>query len=156
MGDSSWFRHRLRFGLDHETNTSEDKRQYSGPNGGEYFRYYAVTPGSTLNNGGVVPDGVSTLVRHRLYRRGGTFKTLASAWYFEDLWDLSDTLNARLGIRNESFNNRNDNGETFIQMQDQWALRLGIVWDVLDNGRSRLFVNAGRYHLPIANNRTFA
>ena len=146
------FRHKFRFGLDNETNTSEDTRQYSGPNGGEYFRYYAVTPGSTLNNGGGVPDGVSTLVRHRLYRRGGTFKTLVRAWYFEDLWDLSDTLYARLGIRNESFNNRNDNGETFIQMQDQWALRLGIVWDVLGNGRSRLFVNAGRYHLPIANN----
>ena len=146
------FRHRVRFGLDHETNTSEDARRYSGPNGGEYFRYYSVTPGSTLNNGGIVPDGIATVVRHRFYRRGGSFKTTASAWYIEDLWDVFSNFSVRLGIRNEGFNNRNANGETFIKMDDQWAHRLGIVWDVRGNGRSRLFVNAGRYHLPIANN----
>lgn len=145
-------RHRLRLGFDHETNTSEDTRRYSGPNGGEYFRYYSVTPGSTLDNGGVVPEDVSTLVRHRLYRRGGSFKTTASAWYIEDMWELSRNLNTRLGIRNESFNNRNASGETFIKMDNQWALRLGVVWDIRSNGKSRLFVNAGRYHLPIANN----
>ena len=146
------FKHRFRVGLDHETNTSEDTRRYSGPNGGEYFRYYSVVPGSTLSNGGIVPEGVLTLVRYRQYRRGGSFKTTASAWYVEDLWDFSTRVNVRLGIRNESFNNRNANGETFIKMDDQWALRFGVVWDVQGNGRSRLFVNAGRYHLPIANN----
>ena len=146
------FKHRFRIGLDHETNTSEDTRRYSGPNGGEYFRYYSVVPGSSLNNGGVVPENVFTLVRHRLYRRGGSFKTTANAWYIEDQWGVSNNVTVRLGLRNESFNNRNANGETFIKMDDQWAHRLGIVWDVRGNGRSRLFVNAGRYHLPIANN----
>ncbi|MYD45156.1 MAG: TonB-dependent receptor [Gammaproteobacteria bacterium] len=146
------FRHRVQFGLDHETNTSDDARRYSGPDGGEYFRYYSVTPGSTLDNGGIVPDGVTTVVRHRLYSRGGSFKTTASAWYIEDLWDVFNNVSARLGIRNESFNNRNAFSETFIKMTNQWALRVGIVWDVKANGKSRLFLNAGRYHLPIANN----
>ncbi|MCY3542065.1 MAG: TonB-dependent receptor [Gammaproteobacteria bacterium] len=146
------YRHRVRFGLDHETNTSEDSRRYSGPNGGEYFRYYSAIPGSSLDNGGIVPDGVTTVVRHRLYRRGGSFKTTASAWYIEDMWDVFSNVSARLGIRNEGFDNRNALGETFIKMTNQWALRVGIVWDVRANGKSRLFLNAGRYHLPIANN----
>lgn len=146
------FRHRFRFGLDHETNISEDTSQYSGPNGGEYFRYYSVTPGSTLNNGGIVPEGVSTLVRHRRYRRGGSFETHASAWYIEHHWELSTTVNVRLGLRNESFNNRNANGDKFIQMLDQLAPRLGIAWDTRGDGSSRFFLNIGRYHLPIANN----
>ncbi|MXZ56315.1 MAG: TonB-dependent receptor [Gammaproteobacteria bacterium] len=146
------YRHRVRFGLDHETNSSEDSRRYSGPNGGEYFRYYSANSGSTLDNGGIVPDGVTAVVRHRLYRRGGSFKTTASALYIEDLWDIFSNVSARLGIRNESFNNRNALDETFIKMTNQWALRLGIVWDVRANGKSRLFLNTGRYHLPIANN----
>ena len=146
------YRHRVRFGLDHETNVSEDARRYSGPDGGTYYRYYTVTPGSTLDNGGIVPDGVTTVVRHRLYSRGGSFKTTASAWYIENLWDVFSNVSARLGIRNESFNNRNALSETFIKMTNQWALRVGVVWDVRTNGKSRLFLNAGRYHLPIANN----
>lgn len=146
------YHHRLRFGIDHETNTSEDTRQYSGPNGGEYFRYFAVDPGSTLNNGGLVPDDVTELVRHRFYRRGGSFKTTARAWYIEDSWTITNTVSVRLGLRNEGFNNRNANNETFIRMGNQWAPRLGIAWDLLGNGASRLFVNVGRYHLPIANN----
>lgn len=146
------YRHLIRFGLDHETNTSEDSRQYSGPNGGEYFRYYTVTPGSTLNNGGIVPDGVTTLVRHRFYRRGGSFRTTARAWYVEDIWMVTSTITARVGLRNEGFVNRNGNGESFIEMENQWAPRLGVAWDVRGFGTSRLFVNVGRYHLPIANN----
>ncbi len=146
------YRHLVRFGLDHETNTSEDSHQYSGPNGGEYFRYYTVIPGSSLNNGGIVPDGVTTLVRHRFYRRGGSFKTTAGAWYIEDLWTVTNSISARIGLRNEAFVNRNANGDTFIEMENQWAPRLGVAWDVEGFGTSRLFLNLGRYHLPIANN----
>ncbi len=146
------YSHLIRFGLDHETNTSEDSRQYSGPDGGEYFRYYTVSPGAPLNNGGIVPNGVTTLVRHRFYRRGGSFRTTARAWYIEDLWTVTSSITARIGLRNEGFVNRNGNGDTFIQMENQWAPRLGVAWDVQGIGTSRLFINVGRYHLPIANN----
>ena len=146
------YSHLIRFGLDHETNTSEDAHQYSGPNGGEYFRYYTVSSGTSLNNGGIVPVGVSTLVRHRIYRRGGSFRTTARAWYIEDLWTVTSSITARIGLRNEGFVNRNGNGESFIEIENQWAPRLGVAWDVQGHGTSRLFVNIGRYHLPIANN----
>ncbi|MCY3885930.1 MAG: TonB-dependent receptor [Gammaproteobacteria bacterium] len=145
------YNHLFRVGFDHEINTSQDLRRYSGPNGGEYFRYFTVVPGSTLSNGGIVPD-VSTLVRHRFYSRGGEFKTTAQAWYFEDLWTVTSTVSARLGLRSESFDNRNADGETFIAMKNQLAPRIGIAWDIRGYGTSRLFVNLGRYHLPIANN----
>lgn len=146
------YRHLLRFGFDRETNVSKEIRRYSGPNGGQYYRYYTVEPGSTLGNGGVVPESVTTLVRYRELRRGGNFKTTAGAWYIEDLWSISRVFKVRLGLRNEGFNNRNGNGETFITIENQWAPRLGLVWDVHGNSQSRLFVNFGRYHLPIANN----
>ena len=143
-------RHLLRFGFDREENSSTSTRQYSGPDGG-YFRYYSTIPGATLNNGGIVPDGVSTLVRYRIFKGGGKFATTSQAYYVEDEWSITDTITARLGLRNERFNNKNPDGDSFIKVTDQWAPRLGIAWDARGDGASRLFLNFGRYHLPIAN-----
>ncbi|MCI5106431.1 MAG: TonB-dependent receptor [Pseudomonadales bacterium] len=144
-------RHLLRFGVDNETNTSTNTRAYSGPDG-SYFRYYAATPGDTLNNGGVVPAGVTEIVRYRQLNGGGEFETEAESYYIEDEWLVTDTITARIGLRNERFNNKNSNGGTFIKVTDQWAPRLGIAWDVNGDGSSKLFANFGRYHLPIASN----
>ena len=141
--------HRLRFGFDRETNTLVDTAQYSG---GEYFRYFSVTPGAILNNGGVVPEGTNTLVRHRIYNNNGEFETINQAFYIEDKWSITDTITARIGLRNERFNNKNSNGDSFIKVTDQWAPRLGVAWDVRGDRSSRLFLNFGRYHLPVASN----
>ena len=142
-------RHQLRFGFDHETNTLVDTAQYSG---GEYFRYFTVAPGVILNNGGVVPEGVNTLVRRRVYKNNGRFETINQAFYIEDEWSITDKVTARIGLRNERFNNKNANGDSFIKVTNQWAPRLGLAWDVRGDRSSRLFLNFGRYHLPVASN----
>lgn len=141
----------LRFGVDNETNTSTNVRQYSVPRG-DYFRYYDVTPGETLSNGGVVPGGVTEIVRYRIFKGGGEFEIITGSYYIEDEWVLTDTITLRLGLRNERFANKNSNGDTFIKVTDQWAPRLGITWDWKGGGTSKVFANFGRYHLPIASN----
>ena len=142
-------RHRLRFGADHEHNTSTDTAMYSG---GEYFRYFSAVPGETLSNGAVVPAGVTELTRYRRLSRGGEFDVVTTALYIEDEWALTDEMTWRLGLRNERFDNRNGHGETFVRITDQYAPRIGFAWDVDGEGNSRLFANYGRYHLPIASN----
>jgi outer membrane receptor for ferrienterochelin and colicin len=141
--------HFLRFGYDSEDNLSADNTMYSG---GEYFRYFDATPGDTLNNGAVVPDGVTELTRYRLFFGGGDFQVKQEALYIEDEWQMTDNLNVRLGLRSETFDNRNAAGDTFIKVTDQIAPRLGLVWDMGGDGSKRLFANYGRYHLPIATN----
>jgi outer membrane receptor for ferrienterochelin and colicin len=143
--------HLLRFGMDSEENTSTNTDGYSGPNQ-DYYRYFAATPGETLNNGGVVPAGVTEITRYRVLRRGGTFVTDTTAFYIEDEWTLNDTMTLRLGIRNEQFDNQNADDESFIKITDQYAPRIGFSWDVKGDGSSKLFANFGRYHLPIASN----
>ncbi len=146
-------RHLLRIGVDNETNTSVSQTKYSGPqSGGPYYRYYDTEPGATLGNGAVVPDGITELVRFRQYTAGGTFETLAESYYIEDEWRVTDTVTARIGLRNERFNNKNSLGGTFIKVTDQWAPRLGVSWDIRGDGASKLFANFGRYHLPVASN----
>ena len=141
--------HLLRFGADREVKTALDRVRYSG---GEYYRYFSVAPDTRLPNGGVVPDDVAEAVRYRRYERGGRFETVASSLYIEDEWSIpsiSSTL--RLGLRHDRFDNRNEEGRTFVKITDQLAPRIGFSWDVRGDESSKLFLNYGRYHLPVGN-----
>ena len=59
------------------------------------------------------------------------------------------TLN--FGVRCEEFENNNA-GETFIKVDDQYAPRVGAIWDPSGQGRSKLYASYGLYYLPIASN----
>jgi TonB dependent receptor len=91
-------------------------------------------------------------VRVRQYRLNGAYETLTDAYYLEDNWQISDNILVTAGIRNEAFDNRNNEGDSFIKIDDQWAPRVGLSWDVAGDGTSKFFANYGRYFLPVANN----
>ena len=142
--------HQLRFGFDSETNTSIASTFYSGH---VYYGYYIYNLGDSISAiGWDAPADNTDVARVRVYESGGEFETLSNALYIEDTWTISDTLTATLGLRSESFENKNAQGETFIKVDNQIAPRLGLSWDVNGDGDSKVFVNYGRYHLPIAAN----
>lgn len=144
-----WGNHRLRAGFDREDNLSNDQSLYSG---GLYYRYYAV-PGTGEINGVTVPSPNDGVVRTRIYQNGGSFQVKSDAWYIEDNWSLmNDRLNLRIGLRNESFENLNGEGDTFIQIDDQKAPRLAASYDLRGDKKTKISFNYGRYHLPIASN----
>ncbi|WP_444924132.1 TonB-dependent receptor domain-containing protein [Microbulbifer sp. DLAB2-AF] len=153
--------HTIRFGYDQETNSSSSKETYSGTGlragGGVYYRYYTYLPDVELPNGGIVPptNGAETPVHIVSYRVGdveGDFEVESKAFYIEDTWDITDTLTLSAGIRNETFSNLNGEGDTFIEIDDQWAPRLSFSWDPGGDGESRVYGNWGRYFMPIASN----
>ncbi|PCI62212.1 MAG: TonB-dependent receptor [Gammaproteobacteria bacterium] len=141
--------HNLRFGMDNEKNTSIDLTFYSGHN---YYRYFAFDAGDRIGSIGHTFTEATEVVRHRVLERGGSFDTESNAFYLEDTWYVTDDITATIGIRNESFDNKNAAGASFIKVDNQWAPRLGISWDVNGDGESKIFANFGRYHLPIAAN----
>lgn len=142
--------HLLRFGLDREENTSTYDRMYPGP-GGFYYNVYAVSPGATLSNGGVVPPGTTAYVRARRYEISGEFETDNSAYYLEDNWSVTPNLLLNLGLRLEAFDNKDAAGRSYIKMDDMVAPRFGASWDIKGDGTMKLFGNVGRYFLPVAN-----
>jgi outer membrane receptor protein involved in Fe transport len=144
-GDLDWFlgNHSLRGGLDYETNTSSDETFYSGH---EYWRYY--------NAGDVFPDlpPDAVVVRLQHYESGGEYETLTNALYAQDSWAVTPSLTINAGIRWEVFDNKNALGESYIKVDDQYAPRIGAIWDPSGKGRSKVYGSYGLYYLPIASN----
>jgi hypothetical protein len=139
--------HQVRFGLDHETNTSEHDQYYPGP---DRLLYEVSRSSSLVVNG--VPIGIGTeYVRTRQNEVSGEFETINSAYYLEDNWQVTPNLLLNAGVRVEAFDNRNSDGDTYIKMDDMIAPRFGFSWDVRGDKRSKVFGNAGRYFLPVAN-----
>jgi outer membrane receptor for ferrienterochelin and colicin len=140
--------HALKLGYDYEENLSDTEVEYEG---GVGYRYSNTTPGSVIN-GGVVPPGVTDVVRQRYYSVSGQFEEKLSAIYLEDSWQVTDRLLVSLGLRNETLENFNKDGEEFLDFGSQLTPRLGFSFDLIGDGRTKLFGNAGRYTMPIATN----
>ncbi len=141
--------HALRFGVDRESNTSAHAQFYPGADR-LLYEVRRVT-GATLENGAPRPAGVTEFVRTRQNEVAGDFETLNTAYYLEDNWQVSDNWIVNAGVRVEGFDNRNSEGDSYIKLDNMIAPRVGFSWDMKGDGRTKLFGNAGRYFLPVAN-----
>lgn len=131
--------HRLRAGLDLESNETVYDVAAPGPDNVRY-RYY-------LNTSGAQRADVRT------YRNQGSVDVDSVAYYVEDSVNvLNDRLLLSVGLRNEAFENKNKDGQAFVKIDQQIAPRLAAVYDLAGDGTSKVFVNWGRYFLPIASN----
>ena len=74
------------------------------------------------------------------------------AQYIEDRWQITKDVLAVIGLRNESFKNYNEQGKAFITQKRQIEPRLALSWDVLGDSSTKVFANAGRYHLQMPAN----
>ncbi|KGQ17812.1 Oar protein [Lysobacter dokdonensis DS-58] len=139
--------HAVRAGLDSEEFVSE----FTATNfaGGVYYRYFDA-PGNGTTNG--VPNTQPYVRRRLITRSSGGYKTTNEAAYLEDSWNVTDNLLLYGGIRLERFDNKNADGVSFVKSDDLWAPRLGFSWDVNGDSTFKVFGNAGRYFIPVANN----
>ena len=139
--------HSLDFGIDNEVNTANNFTINSGG------VYWLLDPTNAYNACDVVsecPQGANA--RRRTYASGGEFETSSKAFYIQDVWEINDQWTVELGLRNESFENLNGEGNVFVKVDDQIAPRLAAVWDPNGEGTSKFFANYGLYYLPIAAN----
>ncbi len=160
--DAEWAigdRHVLRFGLDSEETTSTQLSHYGALGLNPQTTDPDYPDGLNLFGGGIryfyqndSSSSTGERVQVRELINSGSFETNTDAIYLEDQWRVTDYLTLRLGIRNEKFENLNANGEQFIEIDNQWAPRVAVTWDVTGDGTSKLFANFGRYYLPIASN----
>lgn len=140
--------HHVRVGMDQEDLTAIEQQSLSG---GEYWRYHLCRDEVNGCFNGQLQFG-DEYVRHLIIDNGGEFKVEQSAIYIQDSWEFSDNWRLNVGIRNETFDNKNANGESFIKVDNQIAPRVGLIWDPTGEGTSRVTAFFGRYFMPIAAN----
>ncbi len=139
----------IRFGYDQEKNTAQNNSFYSG----HVVYVYHNSPGSGVVNGAAIPGGAPQYFRERIYENNGSFEVVSKAYYLEDTVKFMDErLLLTVGVRNESFDNKNAAGSSFIKIEDQIAPRVAASFDVSGDGKSKIFANFGHYYLPIAAN----
>ena len=146
--DLDWLigRHSLRAGVDAETNTSFSDSQYSG---GVYYRYYVNgTEGEPYWFDHLPWD--QELVRVQHYSVSDSYDVISNAAYVQDSWSITPSLTLNLGLRWERFESENPLGQTFMEVNDQVAPRIGAIWDVAGDGTSKVYASFGVYHLPMS------
>jgi hypothetical protein len=149
--------HLIRFGADQEIMDSKSVRFYPG----DGFSYNLIgiaadAPNRRLPNGANIPVGVRAYVDARRYITGAPVSTEAQAFYIEDNWSITPDLLLNLGVRADKFHNTLASGATFAKADfgDMIAPRVGFSWDVMGDGSTKLFGNAGRYYVPLTNKLT--
>lgn len=125
--------HLLRFGYDTDNFKSRDGEASEG---GVQWRY--------------VRRGGRDQVRRRVFQTGADVEVDSKAFYVEDTWNITDSFMTYLGLRWDSFENKNGAGQTYVKQDNQFGPRLGFSWDVNGDSTFKVFGNAGRYALPIA------
>jgi hypothetical protein len=130
--DAEWQlgQHLLRFGIDTDKFQSFQAQSFEG---GVQWRY----------------NSTGTQVRKRVFQTGADVEVDSKAFYVEDKWQVTDNFLAYLGLRWDSFENKNGLRETFVKVDNQFGPRLGFSWDVNGDGKLKVFGNAGRYALPL-------
>lgn len=140
--------HLLRFGWDHELMTTDRVSYYPGA-GVQYTAYGRTSPAQVLDNGAVLPVGVDAFLLARRRSDGGVFDIEASAFYLEDVWNVTSNIVLNLGLRMDSFENFDAAGESYIKLDKLLSPRVGFSWDIKGDGSTKVFGNLGRYYLPI-------
>jgi hypothetical protein len=74
------------------------------------------------------------------------------AAFLQDTWRLTPALTLDLGIRWSQQRIHDRHGAVALTLADEWAPRLGFVWDYRGDGRSKLYGSWGRFYetIPIA------
>jgi hypothetical protein len=121
--------HLLRFGFDGDRFKSYDAESTEGGLSWTYFS--------------------PTLVEKTVFQTGAGVQVDSKAFYIEDKWQVTDNFLAYIGLRTDSFENKNGDGDSFVKIDNQFGPRLGFSWDVNGDGKFKVFANAGRYALPL-------
>jgi hypothetical protein len=139
--------HQLRYGVDYEHLDFSQIVQYTGPT-------FTAPNGQTTATGAIVdiiPDPVFGQIYHvnqaSLTAQRPTTQHYA-ALFVEDEWKIGSSLTIRPGVRYEQETLSGTLVQNFA-LKNNWAPRIGVIWDPTSRGSAKVFANYGRYYARV-------
>jgi len=153
--------HTLRAGLDENRLKSTNAGQAVA--GGSSWQYARTANGAFTGFGGTKTIGSLTTpildpsdntnyyyyARQYIFNDATGAQSNQSAQYIEDQIKVNRNLLVTAGLRNESFTNKNGDGQTFLESKNFISPRLAAAWDVNGDASLKVYGSAGRYSLQI-------
>jgi len=149
-----WGRHDIKVGADYE-NVSAINNNFNGGAGqrisksttqsGLIFyahRYYVDDRAPGFNRA----DPTTWTIAVPLTAKPDSHNT---SFYAQDSWKVGNGLTVNGGVRWEGQNVQNRDKVTAFSLKDNWAPRIGFIWDVAQNDRSKVYANYGRFYESI-------
>ncbi len=141
-------KHEVKFGIDYEDETAEVVKRMSGgqrvdvfanpvnPDLPIYRHFYWTTPEATVENAPI--SALFASPEHQV-----------TTAYLQDRWAVKPNLSLNLGVRWDRQEIIDAAGTRQIDLKDDYAPRLGFIWDPSNAGKSKVFGSYGRYYEQI-------
>lgn len=131
-------KHHIRFGYDHEDLSMTKTTKLPGALPIRYL---------------LLPDySYGYIIYESL---GGKVSSKDSAYYIQDSWDVTRTLNLQIGLRNDDFQANNLSGQRFLNLTGNLAPRIGVSWRPSEDSKWRFSAYYGQEYIPPAMNLGF-
>ena len=149
-------KHTIRAGVDNNKLESTAAGEFSA--GGGAFRYLRTTTPNVpialgteraivASGGGFGTEGF--YVQRSIFSTTTDASSNQDAQYIEDRFQVTKDILLTAGYRREGFNNKNGDGEKFLEQRDQRSPRFSGSWDVNGDASFKIYGSAGRYSLQI-------
>jgi hypothetical protein len=141
--------HQVRYGFNYEHLDFSQLTQYTGPT-------FTAPNGQQTATGAIVtiiPDPVYGQIYHvtnASLTDVRPTKQNYSAFFVEDSWKIGNSLTIRPGVRYEQEKMSGTLVDNF-SLKNNWAPRVGVVWDPGGQGKGKVFGNYGRYYARVPN-----
>lgn len=142
--------HKLGIGIDNMYYSSSHRGDVmSGP--GYAWIYHQGDANKPINDtlGVGAPGGDGYYVSRYIFEDASNMSVVQKAYYIQDIWQVTDRFQLNLGLRNDHFINKNDQGIAFVDEKNQWEPRVGFSWDVNGDSSFKIYGNLGRYYLAL-------
>ncbi|HJW31903.1 MAG TPA: TonB-dependent receptor [Holophagaceae bacterium] len=144
--------HELKAGFEFQTDKADIRRGFtggqqvtilgtSGPNT-VYSHYWWTTPDAVL--GPPYDSGASFNAPSINFT--STPKHESQAYFLQDKWAVNPNWTLNLGVRLDLTDIVDPNGVKVASFKNQWAPRLGLVWDFKGSGTDKVYASASRYY----------
>jgi hypothetical protein len=140
--------HEVKYGIEYDHVNYLQSTQYSGPS--------IMAPNGQMTTSGalvtILPDlnfgQIYQVTRAKLSAPPTTVQNYVDA-FVQDTWHVGDRLTVNPGIRWEQ--ERQQGSLESLSLTNNWSPRIGATYDVMGNGRSKIYGSFGRFYARMPN-----